>query len=94
MRAKVPIYNTGEGARGWWKNVSRCLRSSGLRVSVREPSLFYLRDGEGLVGMCTVHVDDILCAGGGKHYDMSMAVMKGLVYSLTKLCLKGSYLVT
>ncbi len=67
LRARVPIYGTGDAAHGWWKKISRRLDSSGRRASALVPALSYLWHGEKLVGMCTAHVDDLLCAGEGPH---------------------------
>ena len=79
MKAKVPIYGTGDAVRGWWKKISGSLEDSQWRASALEPALFYLWDGKKLVGMCTTHSDDLLCAGEGKVYEESMAKLRELV---------------
>jgi hypothetical protein len=76
---KVPIYGTGDAARGWCKKISQSLKDSKWRASALEPALLYLWDCAELVGMCTTHVDDLLRAGEGKVYEESMAMLKKLV---------------
>ncbi len=65
-RAKIPIHGTGDATRKW-KKVSKCLSENDWVASTIEPALFYLWHGKGLVGMCTMHVDDLLCAGERAH---------------------------
>ena len=55
------------------------LRGQQVASEALEPALFYLWDKEKLVGMCTTHVDDLLCAGEGKMYVESMAALKRAV---------------
>ncbi len=42
LRAKVPIYRTGDAARVWRKKVSKSLADSGWTASAIDPALFYL----------------------------------------------------
>ena len=77
LKANVPIYGTGDAARGFWLKMQKVFAASGWTPSALEPALFYLWDPEGrLVGMAVTHVDDVLLCGEGEHYRRQVRKMK------------------
>eukprot|EP00438_Fugacium_kawagutii_P012099 Skav209448 [mRNA] locus=scaffold2199:144696:152896:- [translate_table: standard] len=64
FRLEKAAYGLAEAPRQWFLRLSREMSEAGLRRSSLDPCLFTLRKGEKLLGVCGVHVDDIL--GGGE----------------------------
>ena len=76
LRARVPIYGTGDAARGFWLKVRKTLLQCGWVQSQLEPALFLFWDGRTgkkvLTGMAVTHVDDILHCGEGTAHEASI----------------------
>ena len=54
--------------RGWWKELRDTLQEDSWQSLILDPAFFYLRDFSGhLIGMITVHVDDMLLATNDSH---------------------------
>ena len=49
-------------------------------MSKLEAALFYLTDGDMLVGALVTHVDDLYCTGVGKKYESSMSSLEKEIY--------------
>ncbi len=75
MRAKVPIYGSGDAATRLVEEDFTEPGEQQVESRALEPAMFYLWDGATLVGMCTTHVDDLLVAGVGKVYEESMKLL-------------------
>ena len=63
-RLEKAAYGLAEAPRAWFLRLSRELKSAGLTVSQLDPCLYSLRKGSKLLGVCGVHVDDLI--GGGE----------------------------
>ncbi|CAE7884699.1 RE1 [Symbiodinium microadriaticum] len=65
LRLNKAAYGLAEAPRAWFLRLTRELLAVGLTVSQLDPCVFCLRDNgtNELVGICGVHVDDLL--GGG-----------------------------
>ena len=64
FKLEKAAYGLAEAPRAWFLRLSRELVSAGLKVSQLDPCLFTLRNSKNeLIGVCGVHVDDLL--GGG-----------------------------
>jgi hypothetical protein len=64
FRLEKAAYGLAEAPRAWFLRLSRELAQQGLKVSQLDRCLFSLRNSKNeLVGVCGVHVDDLL--GGG-----------------------------
>ena len=64
FRLEKAAYGLAEAPRAWFLRLSRELKAQGLRVSQLDRCLFTLRNAKNeLIGVCGVHVDDLL--GGG-----------------------------
>ena len=64
FRLEKAAYGLAEAPRAWFLRLSRELSEQGLQVSQLDRCLFTLRNKKGeLIGICGVHVDDLL--GGG-----------------------------
>ena len=64
FRLEKAAYGLAEAPRAWFLRLTRELKQVGLSVSALDPCVFMLRDQKGtLVGICGVHVDDLI--GGG-----------------------------
>ena len=63
MRLEKAAYGLAEAPRAWFMRLTRELRQSGLSQSQLGPCLWYLRRNGQLLGVCGIHVDDLL--GGG-----------------------------
>ena len=77
LKANVPIYGTGDAARGFWLKMQKVFASSSWTASALEPALFYLWSPKGeLVGMAVTHVDDVLLCGEGDYFHQQVKKMK------------------
>ena len=63
FRLEKAAYGLAEAPRAWFLRLSREMREAGLQQSQIDPCLFTLRVKGQLVGVCGIHVDDLL--GGG-----------------------------
>ena len=63
FRLEKAAYGLAEAPRAWYLRLSREMSAAGLSVSKLDPCLWTLRKGDKLVGVCGVHVDDLI--GGG-----------------------------
>ena len=63
MRLEKAAYGLAEAPRAWFLRLTRELRAAGLTPSELDPCIYYLRRGNTLLGICGIHVDDII--GGG-----------------------------
>ena len=63
MRLEKAAYGLAEAPRAWFMRLSRELAAAGLQVSKLDPCLYVLRKDGKLLGVCGVHVDDLI--GGG-----------------------------
>ena len=69
FRLEKAAYGLAEAPRAWFLRLSRELKSAGLLVSQLDPCLYSLRSKNGkLLGICGVHVDDLI-GGGEKEMD-------------------------
>ena len=66
LRLEKAAYGLAEAPRAWFLRLTRELLAAGLEVSQLDPCVFVLRERStrALLGICGVHVDDLL--GGGK----------------------------
>ena len=64
FRLEKAAYGLAEAPRAWFLRLSRELKVVGLTMSQLDPCLYCLRKGSKLVGVCGVHVDDLI--GGGE----------------------------
>ena len=73
FRLEKAAYGLAEAPRAWFLRLSRELKGIGLAVSTLDPCVFTLRNKKGkLVGVCGVHVDDLI-GGGGPEMDACLA---------------------
>ena len=63
FRLEKAAYGLAEAPRAWFLRLSRELREVGLTQSQLDPCLFTLRSKNQIIGVCGIHVDDLL--GGG-----------------------------
>ncbi|CAE7357072.1 RE1, partial [Symbiodinium sp. KB8] len=76
FRLEKAAYGLAEAPRAWFLRLSRELKGIGLTVSALDPCVFVLRNQEnGLVGVCGVHVDDLI-GGGGPEMDTCLAALR------------------
>ena len=68
MRLEKAAYGLAEAPRAWFLRLTRELRAAGLVASKLDPCLFTLKKGNKLLGVCGVHVDDLI-GGGTKEMD-------------------------
>ena len=80
FHAKGSIYGTRDAGRSWWRKLFNILKSHGWKMSKLEAALFYLTDGDMLVGALVTHVDDLYCTGVGKKYEDSMSSLEKEIY--------------
>lgn len=57
------LYGLKQSLRQWNSELHTILISHGLSQSTHDPTLYYLHKNEKLVGLLTVHVDDIAVVG-------------------------------
>ena len=75
FRPEKAAYGLAEAPRAWFERLRRELLESGLVQSTLDSCLFMLiRDGE-LLGVCGIHVDDLL-GGGEKAMDDVLEKLK------------------
>ena len=82
FRAKGSIYGTKDAGRSWWIKLLHDAKAEGWIPSKIEAALFFLYDGDVLVGVMVTHVDDLFVCGSGSKYEESMKTLT------TKLHLK------
>ena len=76
FRLEKAAYGLAEALRAWFLRLSRELKGIGLAVSTLDPCVFTLRNKKGkLVGVCGVHVDDLI-GGGGPEMDACLALLR------------------
>ena len=63
FRLEKAAYGLAEAPRAWFLRLTREMIQAGMTQSTIDPCLFYLRRDGKLLGICGVHVDDLL--GGG-----------------------------
>ena len=73
FRLEKAAYGLAEAPRAWFMRLTREMKEVGMIQSQLDPCLFTLRKEGKLVGLCGVHVDDII--GGGTH-EMMKALEK------------------
>ena len=89
LKANVPIYGTGDAARGFWLKMLKVMAASSWTQSALEPALFYLWAPDGqLVGMAVTHVDDVLLCGEGEYFKKQVRKMKSEM-EFDKVCSKS-----
>ena len=76
FRLEKAAYGLAEAPRAWFLRLSREMSSVGLSVSQLDPCLYTLKKNKKLVGVCGVHVDDII-GGGTKEMDEVLEKLKG-----------------
>ena len=78
LRLEKAAYGLAEAPRAWFLRLSRELAEVGLCVSQLDPCVFCLRDkgSNELLGICGVHVDDLL-GGGGPAMDICLQKLRG-----------------
>ncbi|CAL1147909.1 unnamed protein product [Cladocopium goreaui] len=76
FRLEKAAYGLAEAPRAWFLRLSRELKSAGLLVSQLDPCLYSLRSKNGkLLGICGVHVDDLI-GGGEKEMDDALSNLR------------------
>ena len=76
FRLEKAAYGLAEAPRAWFLRLSREMASAGLQVSQLDPCLYSLKNSSGeLVGVCGVHVDDII-GGGTPEMDAVLSKMR------------------
>ena len=76
FRLEKAAYGLAEAPRAWFLRLSREMSSVGLSVPQLDPCLYTLKKNKKLVGVCGVHVDDII-GGGTKEMDEVLEKLKG-----------------
>ena len=80
FRAKGSIYGTKDAGRSWWKKLVREVTNFDWKLSKLELALFYLYDGQTLVGVMGSHVDDLIVCGTGEKYQSTLEKLTTLLY--------------
>jgi hypothetical protein len=76
FRLEKAAYGLAEAPRAWFLRLSREMAAAGLQVSQLDPCLYSLKNASGeLVGVCGVHVDDII-GGGTEEMDNVLSKMR------------------
>ena len=75
FRLEKAAYGLAEAPRAWFLRLSRELKAAGLSMSQLDPCLYCLRKGSKLIGVCGVHVDDLI-GGGEPEMDQVLANLK------------------
>eukprot|EP00971_Amphidinium_carterae_P093984 1859779-Amphidinium_carterae.2 len=82
-------YGLADAPRSWYKKLSRILLGLSFVQSEHDPCLFMLRDETesytqqhetSLCGAIALHVDDLLCAGGGAKWDQTMKKLESRLH--------------
>ena len=63
FRLEKAAYGLAEAPRAWYLRLTRELQEVGLHASRLDPCLYTLRKNGKLVGLCGIHVDDLIGAG-------------------------------
>ena len=66
-KLKKSCYGLYDASRQWFLAVKEQLQEIGMKSLSGDDALFYLVEGEKLLGLCNLHVDDFLI-GGTKHF--------------------------
>ena len=74
LRLEKAACGLAEAPRQWFLRLTRELKEVGLEASKLHPCLYYLRRRSKLVGICGIHVDDLL--GGTPEMDAILANLK------------------
>ncbi|CAE7232443.1 RE1 [Symbiodinium sp. CCMP2456] len=77
LRLEKAAYGLAEAPRAWFLRLTRELIAVGLEVSQLDPCVFILRcvSSKALLGVCGVHVDDLL-GGGTSHMDLCLEKLR------------------
>ncbi|CAE7296093.1 RE1, partial [Symbiodinium sp. CCMP2456] len=77
LRLEKAAYGLAEAPRAWFLRLTRELISVGLEVSQLDPCVCILRcvSSKALLGVCGVHVDDLL-GGGASHMDLCLEKLR------------------
>ena len=75
FRLEKAAYGLAEAPRAWFLRLSRELAEVGMQVSQLDPCLYILRRDQELLGVCGVHVDDII-GGGTQEMDRVLDKLK------------------
>ncbi|CAE7223028.1 RE1 [Symbiodinium sp. CCMP2592] len=76
LRLEKAAYGLAEAPRAWFLRLTRELKALGLKVSALDPCVFLLRSPDNhLIGICGVHVDDLL-GGGTAEMDKVLARLR------------------
>ena len=75
MKLEKAAYGLAEAPRAWFLRLTREMSSVGLTHSKLDPCLFTLRKSGQLLGICGIHVDDML-GGGTKEMDTVLNQLK------------------
>ena len=80
-RLKKRLYGLRDASRGFWLEVDEFLIDQGCTRSKHDKATYLMKDQDGkLVGVCSVHVDDLLFAGEEKfHVDVIQKLLKKFV---------------
>ena len=75
MKLEKAAYGLAEAPRAWFLRLTREMKSVGLTQSKLDPCLFTLRKNGKMIGVCGIHVDDIL-GGGTPEMDKVLSQLK------------------
>ena len=62
-KLKKALYGLNDAAREWYLKISESISEMGGARSTLDNAVFYWRNGNDLVGLCTAHVDDFALSG-------------------------------
>ena len=63
FRLEKAAYGLAEAPRAWYLRLTKELKEVGLHASRLDPCLYTLMKNGKLVGLCGIHVDDLIGAG-------------------------------
>ena len=75
-RACKQVYGLTDSGREWYLLVRNTLISAGYVGSDYDASLYTYRQGETLLGIVSVHVDDFLITGTAQHVQTTVDVLR------------------
>ena len=70
------VYGLNDAPSAWHRTLDRALLSVGFERSRFDPCVYYMRDGDKLVGIYGVHVDDCATGGTGSKYREALEKLK------------------
>ena len=70
------VYGLNDAPAAWHRTLDRALIEAGFERSRLDSCLYYLRDGDRLVGIYGVHVDDCATGGAGAKYEAALGLLK------------------